>query len=81
MFLFLQIFVLVDEQRVTLKAEVDPSLIEQNKEEFLRLLLLFLSVKFHKGITNNCSFKLFVNPSYMITKSKGLQPIACLLEF
>ena len=33
----LQIFVLLDEQRVTLKAEVDPSLIEQNKEEFIRL--------------------------------------------
>lgn len=76
MFLFLQIFVLVDEQRVTLKAEVDPSLIEQNKEEFIRLLLFFHSVKFRKDITNNCSFKLF-----MIKKSKGLQPIACLLEF
>lgn len=47
--------------RVTLKAEVDPSLIEQNKEEFIRLVLFFLSVKFHKGFTNNCSFKLFVN--------------------
>lgn len=35
--LFPQIFVLLDEQRVTLKAEVDPSLIEQNKEEFIRL--------------------------------------------
>ena len=33
----LQIFILLDEQRVTLKAEVDPSLIEQNKEEFIRL--------------------------------------------
>ncbi|XP_078366665.1 protocadherin Fat 4-like [Oculina patagonica] len=33
-----QIFVLVDEQRVTLKAEVDPSLIEQNKEEFISVL-------------------------------------------
>ena len=33
----LQIFVLLDGQRVTLKAEVDPSLIEQNKEEFIRL--------------------------------------------
>ena len=34
---FLQIFVLIDEQRVTLKAEVDPSLIDRNKEEFIRL--------------------------------------------
>jgi len=33
----LQIFVLLDEQRATLKTEVDPSLIEQNKEEFIRL--------------------------------------------
>ena len=37
LFVVLQIFVLVDEQRVTLKAEVDPSLIEKNKEEFIRL--------------------------------------------
>lgn len=33
-----QILVLVDEQRVTLKAQVDPSLIEQNKEEFISML-------------------------------------------
>ncbi|XP_068723113.1 protocadherin Fat 4-like isoform X1 [Montipora capricornis] len=33
-----QIFVLLDNQRVTLKAEVDPSLIERNKEEFLSVL-------------------------------------------
>ena len=79
-FRFLQIFVLVDEQRVTLKAEVDPSLIEQNKEEFIRLLLFLLCVNFHKGVTT-VALKLFVNRSYMIKKSKCLQPVACLFEF
>ncbi|XP_067054992.1 protocadherin Fat 4-like [Acropora muricata] len=33
-----QIFVLLDNQRVTLRAEVDPSLIERNKEEFISVL-------------------------------------------
>ncbi|XP_048580487.1 cadherin-23-like isoform X2 [Nematostella vectensis] len=33
-----RVYVLLDEQRITLKAEVDPSLIEENKEEFLSVL-------------------------------------------
>lgn len=42
----LQIFVLLDNQRVTLRAEVDPSLIERNKEEFIRFKHFFIHLFF-----------------------------------
>lgn len=75
-FVALQIFVLVDEQRVTLKAEVDPSLIEKNKEEFIRLLSIF--PHFYKGVSNNCNLKLFINHTFMIKNSRDLLSLAYL---